>query len=161
MLINLLAGIGSIGIVKKIFQGALAVTTERLMQADRMPRYDAQRLGLFGRDADDGGDLFHGRFAALLDRQFAADTLYRCQGADLMARHTDGARMIGQGTGDALANPPSRIGAELVTQAMLVLIYCPHQAAIAFLNQIGERQAAAAIALGNRDDQTQIALSQF
>ena len=81
--------------------------------------------------------------------------------ADLVAGHADGAGVIGQGRRDALANPPGRIGAELEAQPVLVLVHRPHQAAIAFLDEVGERQAAAAIALGNRHDQTQVALGQL
>ena len=114
-----------------------------------------------GGDAQHGGDLLDRRLAALLDRQFAAHPLDGRQRADLMTGHANGAGVIGQGAGDALTNPPGRIGAELVAQAMLVLVHRPHQAAIAFLDQIGEGQAAAAIALGDRHHQTQVALGQF
>ena len=44
---------------------------------------------------------------------------------------------------------------------MLVLVHGPHQTAIALLNQIGEREAAAAITLGDSDHQPQVALGQF
>src|SRR5262249_50398161 len=134
---------------------------ERFVQADWMARYDAEGLRLFGRHAENGGDLFHGRLAALLDRQFAAHALDGRPSADLMAGHANGASGIRQGAGDALANPPGRVGAELVPQAMLVLVHGPHEAAIAFLNEIRERQAATAIALGDRHNQAQVALGQF
>ena len=58
-----------------------------------------------------------------------------------MARHTHRAGVIGQGTLNALADPPRGVGAELVAQTMFELVDRPHQAAIAFLNQIGERQS--------------------
>ena len=78
-----------------------------------------------------------------------------------MARHADGAGVVGKGPLDSLADPPGRIGAELVAQAMFELVHGPHQTAIAFLDQVGERQTPAAIALGDGDHQPQVGLGQF
>ena len=64
-----------------------------------------------------------------------------------MTGHTDGAGMVGQGTGDALANPPGSVGAELEAQPIVEFVHRPHQAAIAFLNQVREGQTPAAIRL--------------
>ena len=69
--------------------------------------------------------------------------------ADLVARHADGAGVVVQRPGDALADPPRRVGAELELQPLLVLVHRPHQAAVAFLDQVGERQPAVAVVLGD------------
>ena len=69
--------------------------------------------------------------------------------------------MVGQGAGDALANPPRGIRSKFEAHAVLVFVDRPHQTAIAFLDQIAERQSPAPIALGNRHHQAQIALGQF
>src|SRR5262249_58720992 len=50
---------------------------------------------------------------------------------------------------------------EVEAQPVLVLVHRPHQAAVALLDQVGERQAAAAVALGDRHHQPQVALGQL
>src|SRR4029079_3343879 len=64
-------------------------------------------------------------------------------------------------TGDRLANPPGSIGAELEAAAILELIDRTHQAGVAFLNEVEEREAAVAVLLGNRDDETKVAFGQL
>src|SRR5262249_58405084 len=44
--------------------------------------------------------------------------------------------LIGDGAGDGLADPPGRVGAELVAAAILVLVHGPHQACVPFLDQV-------------------------
>jgi hypothetical protein len=76
-------------------------------------------------------------------------------------RDADRAALIGHGAGDRLANPPGGVGAELEAAAVLELVDRPHQAGVAFLDQVQEAQAAVAILLGDRDDQPQVAFGQF
>ena len=44
---------------------------------------------------------------------------------------------------------------------MVELVDRPHQAEVALLNQVEERQSPIAVALGDRDDQPQVGLDQF
>src|SRR5262249_42542193 len=62
---------------------------------------------------------------------------------------------------DPLPDPPGGIRPELVAQAVLVLVHGTHQAAVAFLDQVGEGQAPAAVTLGDGDHQPQVALGQL
>ena len=64
--------------------------------------------------------------------------------------------MIGDRAGDRLANPPRRVGAELIAAAIFVLIDRAHQAGVSFLDDVQESQAAIAVFLGDRDDQAQV-----
>ena len=73
----------------------------------------------------------------------------------------DGARLIGDGTGDRLADPPGGIGTELVATAIFELIHRLHQADIAFLDQIQELQAAIGVFFGDGDNKAQIGLDHF
>src|SRR6185437_6970985 len=68
---------------------------------------------------------------------------------------------IGNRARDRLANPPGRIGRELVSAAVLELVDGLHQTDIAFLNQIEELQAAIGVLLGNRDDESQVGFDQL
>ena len=69
--------------------------------------------------------------------------------------------MVGDGAGDRLADPPRRVRAELVAAAVLVLVDRAHQARVAFLDDVQERQAAVAVLLGDRDDQAQVAAGEL
>ena len=69
--------------------------------------------------------------------------------------------MVGNGSGNGLANPPCRIGAEFIASAIFVFIDRPHQAGIAFLNDIQEAQAAIAIFFGDGNHQAQIAAGKI
>ena len=64
--------------------------------------------------------------------------------------------MIGDGAGDRLPNPPGGVGRELVAAGVLELVDCPHQAGVAFLDQIEEAHAAVAVALGDGDHQAEV-----
>ncbi len=78
-----------------------------------------------------------------------------------MHRNPDGARLVGDRTGDRLANPPCGIGREFIAAAIFEFINRLHQADIAFLNQVKELQAAIGVFLGNRNHQPQIRLDHF
>ncbi len=80
---------------------------------------------------------------------------------DHVHRDADGAGLVGDGAGDRLANPPGGVGRELVAAAIFVLVDRPHQAGVAFLDQVEEGQAAVAVLLGDRDDQPQVAARQL
>ena len=79
---------------------------------------------------------------------------------DHVDRDADRAGLVGDGPRDRLADPPGRVGAELVAAAILVLVHRPHQAGVAFLDQVQEAQAAVAVLLGDRDHQPQVAAGQ-
>ena len=77
-----------------------------------------------------------------------------------MHRNADGARLIGDGTADGLADPPGGVGAESESQRMVELLHRAQQADISFLNQVLEVQAAAVVPFGDADNQAQIAFGQ-
>ena len=75
-------------------------------------------------------------------------------------RKADRAALVGDRAGDRLANPPCGIGAELESPVVVELVGGLHQADVAFLDQIEEREAAAAVLLGDGYDQPQVGLDQ-
>src|SRR2546425_1995024 len=58
--------------------------------------------------------------------------------ADHVHRDADGAGLIGDGKVDGLSDPPRGVGGEFVAGAPLELVNPPHQADIAFLDQVDE-----------------------
>ncbi|MNU71706.1 hypothetical protein D3C71_611410 [compost metagenome] len=78
-----------------------------------------------------------------------------------MHRNTDRARLVGDGAGDRLPDPPCRIGRELVTAAIFEFVDRLHQADIAFLNEIEELKTTVSVFLRNRDHETQVGLNHL
>ena len=78
-----------------------------------------------------------------------------------MDRDADGPRLVSNRAGDRLADPPRRVGRELVAAAVLELVDRLHQADVAFLDQVEELQAAVGVFLGDRDHQAQVGFNQF
>src|SRR5262249_19781026 len=80
---------------------------------------------------------------------------------DHVDRDADGPRLIGDRARDRLANPPRRVGRELVPAAVLELVDRLHQTDVAFLNQVEELQPAVGVLLRNRDDQPQVGFDEL
>ena len=78
-----------------------------------------------------------------------------------MHRNTNGAGLVGDGTGDGLTNPPGSIGGKLVAPAILEFFHCFHQPHVAFLDQVEKRKAAVGVLLGDGDDEPQIGFHHF
>src|SRR5471032_631529 len=107
------------------------------------------------------GDLFRSGLAADLLHQVARGADELVDGLDHVHRNADGARLIGDGSGDGLADPPRRIGSELVAALVFELVDRLHQADVAFLNQVEELQAAVGVLLRDRYDQAEVRLDQL
>ena len=107
------------------------------------------------------GRLLDRRLAALLLEQLLRDVPQLRHRLDHVDRDADRAGLVGDGPGDRLADPPRGVGAELVAAAVLVLVDGPHQAGVALLDQVEERQAAVAVLLGDRDDQPEVAAGEL
>src|SRR5215472_520267 len=100
--------------------GVLLLADWRL-EADGLLR-DLQDLAdLVQRELHLLGDLLRGGLAADLLHQVAAGPDELVDRLDHVHRDADGARLIGDGSGDRLADPPSRVGAELVSALVLEL----------------------------------------
>ena len=69
--------------------------------------------------------------------------------------------LIGDGPGDGLADPPGRIGAELIAALVFEFIHRFHQPDIPLLDQVQELQAPVGIFFGDGDHQTQVGLDQL
>ena len=93
-------------------------------------------------------------------QQLAGDLLDLVDGLDHMHRDADGAGLVGDGAGDGLTDPPRGVGGELEALGVVELFHSLDQAQVALLDQIQELHAAAHIALGDGDDQTQVGLAQ-
>jgi hypothetical protein len=69
--------------------------------------------------------------------------------------------VVGHGPADRLADPPGGIGRELEAAPELEAIDRLHQADVAFLDEVQQRQTPVGVALRDRDDQPQVGLEQL
>ena len=67
---------------------------------------------------------------------------------------------VGDAAGDGLADPPRGVGGELEALAPVELLDGVHEAEVALLDQVQQRQAGGLILLGDRDDQAQVRLHE-
>ena len=108
-----------------------------------------------------GGDLLgHGLPAHVLQQlplhaDELVDLLHHVHG------DADGARLVGDGPGDGLADPPGGVGGELVALAVVELLHRPDEPQVAFLDEVQEAHAVGVVALGDGDDQAQVGLGQL
>src|SRR5207344_2133070 len=100
--------------------------------------------------------LFLRRFAAELDLEAASRPTELLLPLDDVDGYADRARVVRDRALHRLANPPGRVGRELVAAAPVELLDRAVQAERALLDQVEERQALVAVVLGDRDDQAQV-----
>ena len=93
-------------------------------------------------------------------QQLAGDLFHLVDGFHHVHRNADGSRLIGDGAGNGLADPPGCIGGKLKALGVVELLHRFNQAKVALLNQVQELHAAAHIPLGNADHQAQVRLAQ-
>jgi hypothetical protein len=107
------------------------------------------------------GEFFRRGLAAHLLDHLPGDAVELVDGLDHVHRDADGARLVGDGAGDGLANPPGGVGRELVAAAVFELVHRLHQADVALLDQVQELQAAVGVLLGDGDHQAQVGLDHL
>ena len=100
------------------------------------------------------GELVLRRLAPKLDLEPACGPAELLLALDDMDGNADRARVICNRTLHRLANPPGRIGRELVPTPPVELLDCAVQTERPLLDQIQERHAEAAVALCDRDDES-------
>jgi hypothetical protein len=104
------------------------------------------------------GELLLGRLATQLDLEPACRARQLLLALDDMYRDANRACMVRNRTLHALADPPRRVGGELVATPPVELLDCTVQTERAFLDQIQERDTEPAVTLGDRHDQAQVRL---
>ena len=93
--------------------------------------------------------------------QLALDAVQLVDRLDHVHGHADRARLVGDAARDRLADPPRRVGRELVAAAPVVLLDGAHEADVALLDEIEEEHAAADVALRDRHHEPQVGLDQL
>ncbi len=68
--------------------------------------------------------------------------------------------LVGQGTADGVSDPPRSVGGEAITACVVEALDRFHQADVALLNQVNQRQAAAVVAPRDADHEPEICLHE-
>src|SRR6185437_4507103 len=140
----------------EVAQLGLLLLADRLLEADRELRHALDLAHLVGRHAELGGDLLRPRLAAEPLHQLALDVDDPVELLDHVHRDANGARLIGDRPRHGLADPPRRVRRELVPLAVVELLDGADEAEAALLDQVEKGEAAAQIALRDRDDEAQV-----
>ena len=104
------------------------------------------------------GDLLRRRLAAERLDELALDVDDLVELLDHVDRDADRPALVGDRARDRLADPPRRVRRELVAAAVVELLDRADEAQRALLDEVQEGQAAAEVALGDRDDEAQVGL---
>src|ERR1039458_410043 len=114
----------------------------RRFERDRLLR-NLQHLAHFRhRNVHALGDLFRRRLASQFLHQLPRGADQLVDGFDHVHRDANRTRLISNGAGNRLPNPPRRIRGELIAAAVFELVHGFHQADVAFLDEVEELQAA-------------------
>src|SRR5947209_241187 len=139
----------------------LLLVADRLLERDRRLRGALDRLDLLRLDPRHLGDLVGGGLAPELGDELALGPADLVELLHDVHRDADGARLVGQGAGDRLADPPGRVRGELEALAVVELLRRAHEAERALLDEVQERQPLVAVVLGDGDDEPEVRLDHL
>src|SRR4051812_10970239 len=123
-------------VLDEVAEVAILFLANRRLQRDRLLRDLLNLAHLVGRDLHLAADLLRGRLAAVLLHQAPREAAELVDRLDHVHGDADGARLVGDGAGDRLADPPRGVGTELVALAVLELLHGADQSDVAFLDQV-------------------------
>src|SRR5665213_1096257 len=134
---------------------------ERRLQRDRLLCQLQDLPDLVERKLHLLGYFIGGGFASELVDQGAGGASDLVHRLDHVNRNADRAGQVRDRAGNGLADPPGCVGREFVAALVIEFVDGPHEADVAFLDQIQELQAAVGVLLPNRYHQTQVGLDQL
>jgi hypothetical protein len=152
---------GRIGIfvLDQVGVEALAVADGRL-EADGVLDQLQQLVDALDGEPALGGELLGRRIAVELLREDPAGTEDTPGLLGYVDGKPDRAALVGQRARDGLANPPGRVGGELVAELPVELLDGTDQAEVALLDQVEQWNAGLRVVARDRHDQAQVALDQ-
>ena len=80
---------------------------------------------------------------------------------DHVHRQADSAGLVAEAPGDGLADPPGGVGGEFEALAPVKFLNGADQAEVAFLNEVEDVEAAAGVALGDGNDESQVGADEL
>ena len=124
---------------QQVAEVAVFAVADRPVEADRVAAHRQHAAGFVDRASRPRGPFLRSSARGRALAAACRETLRtRRHGFDHVDRNADRAALVGHGAGDRLANPPRGVGAELEAAAIFELVDRPHQAGVAFLDQVQE-----------------------
>src|SRR6266566_8277658 len=148
-------------VLNEVAELGLFLLADRLLERDWMLRHTEDVAHLRGGHLELDGDLVRPRLAPEPLDELALDVHDLVQLLDHVHRDPDRARLVRDRARHRLADPPRRIGGELVALAVVELLDRADQAERALLDQVEEGEAATEVRLRDRDDEAQVGLDHL
>ena len=148
-------------VLDEIAEAGVVAFADRGLQRDRLLRHLQHGADALDRQLDFLGDFLRRGLAAVFLDQLLLHPHQLVDRLDHVHRDADGARLIGDGAGDRLPNPPRGVGGKFVAAAILEFLDRFHQAHVAFLDQVEEGEAAVGVFLRDGNDEPQIGFDHF
>src|SRR5579863_1571719 len=145
----------------QIAEGRFTIAADRRFERNRVARNGLELLYFLDRNVHAPADFVVGRSAAQFLLKLSRRAQELVHALVHVHRNADGARLVGDGARDGLANPPSGVGGKLVAAPVFKLVSGPHQADIALLDQVQQVQPTVDVLLCHRNDQAKVGLYQI
>ena len=140
-------------ILDKVAELGVGIVADGSLEVDGLAAGAEHPADAFGGHVHGFGDLFGGGLAAEVLFHLLGDLVELADAAAEMGGDADGAAVVGEGAGDGLADPPGGVGTKAVSAAIVVFLDGLDEADVAFLDEIEEGEAAAAVFFGDGDDE--------
>ena len=137
------------------------VVADRLLQRDGLLRHAQDVAHLARAPAQLAGDLGGRGLAAQRRQEPAFGVRDLVELLDDVNRDANRAALLGDRAGDGLADPPGRVGRQLVAAAVVELLHRADQAERALLDEVEEGCPASEVALRDEDHEAQIGLDHL
>jgi hypothetical protein len=154
-----LDGHDGVGVLDEVAEVGILLSDRRLQGH----RFLGDALDLddpFGGQAHLRADLLGRGFAAEILVELALHAHQLVDGLHHVDRDPDGPGLVGDRSRDRLADPPGRIGRELVALGVVEFLDGTYQPEIPLLDEIEEQHSATDVTLGDGDHQAQVGLDQ-
>src|SRR6267143_5503379 len=148
-------------VLDEIAEVRIVVLADRTIQRDRLLRRLEHALDLVDRELELPGDLLGSGLPAQLLHEPPRRAHHLVDRLDHVHRHADRARLVRDRAGDRLADPPRRVGRELVALAVVELVDRAHETRVPLLDQIQEFEPAVRVALRDRDHEPHVRLDHL
>ena len=147
-------------VLDQVAELGVLVLADRGLERDRLLGDLLDLAHPLGGDLELLGDLRDAGLAAEVLEELALHAREAVDRLDHVDGHADGARLVGDGPRDGLADPPGGVGRELVALAVVELLDRPDEPEVALLDEVEEGEPAAHVALGDRDHEAQVGLDE-
>src|SRR3954454_7960554 len=149
-----------VGVFDEVAEVGVVLFADRCFQRHRLLRQLLDLAHPLGRKLHLDADLFRRGFAAQVLQQLTLDAHELVDGLDHVHRDADRARLVCDGARDRLPDPPRRVGRELVALRVVELLDRTDQTEVALLDQVEEQHASTDVALGDRDDESEVGFDE-